>query len=122
MAATGHHADPGHFIEHCAPERGQPLIVILATAPQGIVLVVGDQHPAGAQVVIHFHHAELVCQYAAPFQVEKNSEFAFADGPFYITGGLDQEVIITMPPDPAPETSQHQQGILPGDGIETHIQ
>ena len=121
MAATGHHTDPGHFIEHLAAECSQPLVVILAAAAQGIVLVIGDQHPACAEIVIHLHHAELIGQDAAAFQVEEDTEFAFGDGPFYVTGGFDQQVIIGVLFDPAPECSHHQQGIFPWDCIETHI-
>src|ERR1700730_10922714 len=52
MAAAGHHADAMHLGEHRAAEGREAAVVVLAASAEKIVLVVCEQHPAHAQVVI----------------------------------------------------------------------
>ena len=71
------HPDALHFRHDLPAEFRQSAIHILTTAAERVVLVVGDQHPAHAEVAVQLHHAQLAVECGSSFNVEKDPETAF---------------------------------------------
>ena len=67
------HAHPLHLGDHLAAEGGEPAVVVLAAATDPVVAVVGEQHPAHAEVVVQLDQARLVGDRVAALDVETDT-------------------------------------------------
>ena len=80
VRAARDHSDAHHLVEHLAAEGSQAAVLVLATAADGVVEVVGHQHPFHAERMEELDHAQLLAERAGPFQVEADAEPAAALG------------------------------------------
>ena len=122
VAATEHHADPRHLIDHAPPEIGEPRIVVLAAAAEAVVEVVGDQHPAHAEGVVRFDKLGQIVHGHPTFEVERNAQLSLPLGTTDVAHLVNQQVPLGMLFDPAPERGQHLEPEVPGELVEGNIE
>ena len=72
-----HQADPVHFLDHLFAEAGDARVFrLIAAGRQQALIVVGELHEAGAQLVNDFHQADVVFYGCAILKPEKDRRLA----------------------------------------------
>src|SRR3981081_1234972 len=78
VRAARHHPNSLHLVHDGTTKFRQTFILRIVTAgTHQIASIIGHQHPAHTQIVVHGYKAELIPDRASAFDIKCNSEFAF---------------------------------------------
>ena len=113
MGGVDDHAHPVHLGHHVPPEGGQADVRPVASAPGGVVAVVGEQHLAHAEAVVEGDHRQVVVEGVHAFEVEGDAEHAGRLCAQHVVHGLDQQVAVRAQGDPPAEVGQRPDRRLP---------
>src|SRR6056297_2760159 len=116
VTAAGHHPERRHLVQQLPAEAGQTHPRSVATASREIIGVIGNQHPAHAQVIEQSEKARILFHHVHPFDIERDRQSSRRFGGTDIGDCLHQAVAIDMGLDPAAHL--RQQANLP---LERHL-
>ena len=112
MRTVDDHAEPVHLADHGPAERCQADVLVVAATSGKIVPVVGDEHLANAQMMVHLDHVQRSVEGIHPFKIKTHREIARLP---CRTDSVDRgdELIAVAGENPAPEGRQRLDRITP---------
>ena len=122
VRAAWEHSHARHFVEHLAAEKCETAIVVLTAAADGVVAVVGHEHPFDAQRVKELDHAQLIAECTGAFQIEAHAESPAALGLLHVGETVHQQVLLGMLLHEVAEVSEHPQVLLEASQVEADVE
>jgi len=107
VAHADDHAHALHLGDGRAAERGQAGVLVLAAAAEPVVAVVGQQHPAHAELAVQRNQARLVGDRVAALDVEADGQPPAGACALDVVDAVDQHVVLGPRQKPVPEHRQH---------------
>ena len=89
MGTVNDHPNPVHLLHNCPTELGQPDVLVVASASNFVIEVVGEKCLTYAKPMKEAHHVEVAVECAHALEVERNCQLAFALSPLHIVGRID---------------------------------